>query len=133
MAGEQQEPTQLTHAALQQVKQLILAGGHRCTFSNMYNHNPCARVGELDLYLIPDPGPDGHPQWNLNSELPRGDFHTLLVVPLNPDRSEARASFLPGAALAVKPATDPTAERLLSEATRTVLDGTPLTEPETAN
>lgn len=133
MAGEQQEPTQLTHDALQQVKRLILAGGHRCTFSNMYNHNPCARVGELDLYLLPDPGPDGHPQWNLNSDPARGDFHTLLVVPVDFDRSEARVSFFAGAALAVEPARDQAALELLTEALRTTLGGAPLALPRTAN
>lgn len=131
-AGEQQEPPQLTRDALQQVKRLILASGHRCTFSNMYNHNPCARAGGLDLYLIPDPGPDGHPQWNLNSDPARGDFHTLLVIPADSERSAARVSFFPGAALAVKPARDPRAEELLAEALRTALDGAPLAAPWTS-
>lgn len=113
----------LSRESLQQLRQTILDSGHRCTFSNMYNHNPCLRVAGMDLYLIPDPGPDGHPQWNMNSDPARGDFHTLLVRPLDDSRGDASVSFFDGEDVRIEPANDPDAESLLQEAVHAVLTG----------
>ena len=128
-ASEAQEQQMLSRESLQQLKQTILASGHRCTFSNMYNHNPCLRAGGLDLYLIPDPGPDGHPQWNLNSDPAKGDFHQLLVVPLDSERRSAQVSFFDDNDLQFEPPDDPAAPALLTEALRAVLGGGPLGRP----
>jgi hypothetical protein len=46
----------LNQYTLDRVKRFILAKGQRCTYSNMYNHNPCLRVADIQLYLNPDPG-----------------------------------------------------------------------------
>jgi len=64
---------------LDQVKQHVLAAGRRCTYVNMYNNNPCWELPEFRVYLNPDPGPDGHLQWNINCDVTRGDFNTLVV------------------------------------------------------
>ncbi len=119
----------LSRESLQQLKQAILANGHRCTFSNMYNHNPCLRAGGLDLYLIPDPGPDGHPQWNLNSDPARGDFHTLLVRTREDSRRSARVSFFDDEDVHIEPTDDPAAEALVTEAMHAVLAGSIFTRP----
>jgi hypothetical protein len=65
---------------LDQIKQFILKQGKRCTYSQMYNNNPCYELGPYIFYLNPDPGgPNNHPQWNINSDLVRGDFNTLVI------------------------------------------------------
>ncbi|AUX25820.1 uncharacterized protein SOCEGT47_063720 [Sorangium cellulosum] len=69
----------LSKGNLDRVKRYILESGERCTYSNRYNNNPCVRLPQLSLYLNPDPGPDGHPQWNINCDITRGDFNTLVV------------------------------------------------------
>lgn len=79
MSGAQAQ-TLITRANLDQVKARILAGGQRCTYSQMYNNNPCAHTAHYAFYLNPDPGgPDLHPQWNINCDPARGDFHTLVI------------------------------------------------------
>jgi hypothetical protein len=69
----------LTKENLDRVKKHIIQTGSRCTYSNIYNNNPCLQTKDFDLYLNPDPGPDGHPQWNINCDVARGDFNTLVV------------------------------------------------------
>ena len=64
---------------LDRIKNYIIAQGRRCTYSNMYNNNPCFDLAGVRLYLNPDPGPDGHPQWNINCDISRGDFNTLVL------------------------------------------------------
>ena len=69
----------LNKANLDQIKRHIIALGARCTYLNMYNHNPCWSLAPYVFYLNPDPGPDGHPQWNVNCDVTRGDFNTLVI------------------------------------------------------
>ena len=65
---------------LDRIKQFILKQGRRCTYSQMYNNNPCYEIGPYLYYLNPDPGgPHHHPQWNLNCDPKRGDFNTLVI------------------------------------------------------
>ena len=91
-----QETEELTRARLDRVKRLILQAGARCTYSSKYNHNPCLRTAEFHLYLDPDPGPDGHPQWNLDSDPAVGDFHTLVVRRRSGEDGWGSVQFLPG-------------------------------------
>lgn len=70
----------LNKTNLNRVKHHILETGRRCTYSNMYNNNPCMVLQEFELYLNPDPGgPYGDPQWNINCDVTLGDFNTLVV------------------------------------------------------
>lgn len=69
----------LNKVDLDRVKRHIIESGARCTYVNKYNHNPCLETAEFRLFLNPDPGPDGHPQWNINCDITRGDFNTLVV------------------------------------------------------
>jgi hypothetical protein len=69
----------LTKEKLDRVKRYILASGTRCTYVNMYNNNPCMDTSRFRLYLNPDPGPNGHPQLNINCDIRLGDFNTLVV------------------------------------------------------
>jgi hypothetical protein len=69
----------LNKANLDIIKRYIIANGARCTYSNMYNNNPCWALSEFSFYLNPDPGPDGHPQWNIDCDVTRGDFNTLVI------------------------------------------------------
>lgn len=77
----------LTKDKLDRVKRYIIEAGERCTYVNMYNNNPCIETSEFRLYLNPDPGPNGHPQWNINCDTTRGDFNTLVVQ----EKSDASA------------------------------------------
>ena len=104
------ETETLTHARLDRVKRLILQAGARCTYSSKYNHNPCLHTAEFHLYLDPDPGPDGHPQWNLDSDPAVGDFHTLVVRRRSGEDGWGRVQFLPGQDLIVSSFGEPTAE-----------------------
>ena len=65
---------------LDQIKRHIIAHGRRCTYVNMYNDNPCWSLPPYMFYLNPDPGPDGHPQWNIGCDIRRGDFNTLVIT-----------------------------------------------------
>jgi len=69
----------LSKENLDRVKRHILASGKRCTYTSMYNNNPCMETPGFRLYLNPDPGPNGHPQWNINCDTGRGDFNSLVV------------------------------------------------------
>ncbi|WP_255989265.1 hypothetical protein [Chitinolyticbacter albus] len=69
----------LSKVNLDRVKRHIIVAGSRCTYANKYNHNPCLATSDFHLYLNPDPGPDGHPQWNIDCDVTRGDFNTLVV------------------------------------------------------
>lgn len=69
----------LNKANLDRIKRHIIDAGARCTYSNKYNDNPCWAHAGYDFFLNPDPGPDGHPQWNIDCDTERGDFNTLLV------------------------------------------------------
>jgi hypothetical protein len=76
---------------LDQIKKFILQQGRRCTYSQMYNDNPCYEIGPYLYYLNPDPGgPHNHPQWNINSDREKGDFNTLVIRRnLDVDRSDS--------------------------------------------
>lgn len=70
----------LNKANLDRIKRHIIAQGRRCTYVTMYNDNPCWSLPPYMFYLNPDPSPDGHPQWNINSDTRRGDFNTLVIT-----------------------------------------------------
>ena len=89
----------LTAQNLGRVKRQLLEGGARCTYVNRYNHNPCAETAGFQLYLNPDPGPDGHPQWNINSDMALGDFNTLMVRSKRGDTTLHELDFRNAAAL----------------------------------
>lgn len=129
--GEQmkaQETQALTRARLDRVKRLILQAGTRCTYSSKYNRNPCLHTAEFHLYLDPDPGPDGHPQWNLDSDPAVGDFHTLVVRRRSGEDGWGSVAFMPGQDLAVSSFGEPSAEaaararRMLEAAVAAVLN-----------
>lgn len=71
--------TVLNKVNLDRIKRHILAAGTLCTYSNMYNNNPCWELAEFQLYLNPDPGSNGNPQWNINCDITVGDFNTLVI------------------------------------------------------
>jgi hypothetical protein len=61
-------------------KRFILKNGQTCTWSNMYNNNPCFATANYNFYLNPDPGgPHNHPQWNINCDPKKGDFNSLVI------------------------------------------------------
>ncbi len=61
-------------------KRFMLKNGQTCTWSNMYNNNPCFATTHYQFYLNPDPGgPHHHPQWNINCDPKKGDFNTLAI------------------------------------------------------
>lgn len=70
----------LNKAKLDRIKRHIIAQGRRCTYVTMYNDNPCWSLPPYMFYLNPDPGPDGHPQWNIGCDTGRGDFNTLVIA-----------------------------------------------------
>lgn len=76
----------LNKANLDLVKRHIIGLGSRCTYVNKYNNNPCWSLASYTFYLNPDPGPDGHPQWNINCDTTRGDFNTLVIKDDSTDR-----------------------------------------------
>lgn len=78
----------LNKANLDQIKQHIIGLGARCTYVNKYNNNPCWSLAPYVFYLNPDPGPDGNPQWNINCDISRGDFNTLVIG----ERASGRAA-----------------------------------------
>lgn len=92
----------LNKANLDRVKRHILARGKRCTYVTMYNNNPCLELPEFELYLNPDPGPDGHPQWNINCDTSRGDFNTLVVQRKGVDRAYVVIEFRQEQAVSLK-------------------------------
>jgi hypothetical protein len=70
----------LSKKNLDAIKQFILKTGQTCTYSNMYNNNPCYQTAHYQFYLNPDPGgPHNHPQWNINCDPKKGDFNTLVI------------------------------------------------------
>ena len=83
----------LNKSNLDRIKQHILAQGQRCTYTNMFNHNPCFELADFQLYLHPDPGPNGEPQWNINCDVTRGDFNTLVIRGKHGNESERRIDF----------------------------------------
>jgi hypothetical protein len=61
-------------------KRFILKNGQTCTWSNMYNNNPCFATTHYQFYLNPDPGgPNNNPQSNINCDPKIGDFNTLVI------------------------------------------------------
>lgn len=84
----------LNKANLDRIKRHIIDGGQRCTYVNMYNHNPCWQHGTFHFFLNPDPGPDGQRQWNLNCDLSRGDFNTLVIRTTDTPARYAGIAFL---------------------------------------
>ena len=87
---------------LDKVKRHIITNGYRCTYVNKYNNNPCWAVSEFQFYLNPDPGPDGHQQWNFNCDITRGDFNTLVVYVKSSSDGWRAIEFLPGKAVAIR-------------------------------
>lgn len=82
MGDDSKQP--LAQADFLRIKQYILSCGKRCTYSNMYNDNPCMETQNYFFYLNPDPGgPFNHPQYNMNCDPEKGDFHTLVVYGKN--------------------------------------------------
>jgi hypothetical protein len=69
----------LNRANLIAIKQFILKQEHKETYCNMYNNNPFFAVKNYRFYLNPDPGPNGHPQFNVNCDPQKTDFHTLVI------------------------------------------------------
>lgn len=92
----------LTKEKLDQVKRYILISGKRCTYANMYNNNPCIEVPGFWLYLNPDPGPNGHPQWNINCDTTRGDFNSLVVQEKNGASAFHTIEFLDANAIVIR-------------------------------
>jgi len=65
---------------LVRIKQFILLSKQTRTFCQMFNDNPFFETERYEFYLNPDPGgPHKHPQWNINCDPSRGDFHTIIV------------------------------------------------------
>jgi uncharacterized protein YcfL len=61
-------------------KRFMLKNGQTCTWSNMYNNNPCFATAHYQFYLNPDPGgPHNHRQWNIDCDPKKGDFNTLVI------------------------------------------------------
>ena len=83
----------LNKSNLDRIKQHILAQGRRCTYTNMFNNNPCFELADFQLYLHPDPGPKGEPQWNINCDVTRGDFNTLVIRGQHGSEGERRIDF----------------------------------------
>lgn len=100
----------LSKGNLDRVKRYILESGERCTYVNKYNNNPCIKLPQLRLYLNPDPGPDGHPQWNINCDITRGDFNTLVVQEESGDSAYHTVDFRDANAIAIE-GQEGTAER----------------------
>ena len=69
----------LTKNNLDRIKKFIIQQGMTCLYSNMYNNNPCLEHKNFSAFLIPDPGPNGHPQWNMNCDVTKGDFNRIVI------------------------------------------------------
>lgn len=70
----------LNRENLLRIKAFILRNGETRIYSQMYNDNPAFETERFAFYLNPDPGgPHDHPQWNINCDPERGDFHTLVI------------------------------------------------------
>ena len=70
----------LNRANLVAIKQFILKQGNKATYCSMYGDNPAFFVKNHSFYLIPDPGPNGHPQYNINCDPQKTDFQTLHIA-----------------------------------------------------
>jgi hypothetical protein len=93
------ENMQITHIKINQnivlnkknldaVKRFMLKNGQTCTFTNMYNNNPCYQTAHYQFYLNPDPGgPHHHVQWNINCDPKKGDFNTVVIEASPPQNS----------------------------------------------
>jgi hypothetical protein len=64
----------LNRANLTVVKEFIIKGGVRATYSNMYNNNPALQGERWTFYLNPDTG-----QQNINCEIGKSDFQILVI------------------------------------------------------
>jgi hypothetical protein len=98
MANENMQITQikinknkvLNKKNLDVIKRFMLKTGQTCTFTNMYNNNPCYQTAHYQFYLIPDPGgPHNHIQWNMNCDPKKGDFNTM-VIKASPSQNSAQ-------------------------------------------
>ena len=69
----------LNKSNLDKIKQFILKRGQTCTYSNMYNNNPCIETSHFSFYLNPDPGPGNTIQWNIGCDPKKGDFNTMVI------------------------------------------------------
>lgn len=72
------EESVVSKTNLDRIKKYIIAQGQRCTYSNMYNNNPCFKLETVNLYLNPDLCPNGY-LCNSNSDITRGDFNHLVI------------------------------------------------------
>ena len=46
----------------------------------MYGNNPHYQLGDLHVYLNPDPGgPHNHPQWNIRCDPQKSDFNVMVI------------------------------------------------------
>lgn len=83
----------LNKANLERIKRFIISKGQKCTYSQMFNDNPCFFTGNYEFYLNPDPGgPYSHPQWNANCDPQKGDFN-ILVIRRNIDKDLSHEAF----------------------------------------
>lgn len=69
----------LNKSNLDRIKKFIIQQGETCLYSNMYNNNPCFQNQDFSALLIPDPGPNGNRQWNINCDTTKGDFNQLVI------------------------------------------------------
>lgn len=75
-----QEDPVVNESNLVCLTQRILLRGQTCTYCQMFSNNPCFETARFLFYLDPDPGgPNQHPQWNINCDPKRGEFHTLVI------------------------------------------------------
>jgi hypothetical protein len=78
----------LNKVNLDGIKHAILERAQTCTWSNMYNNNPCFDTAYYQFYLNPDPGgPHNHIQWNIDCDPRKGDFNTLVIVQKNTENT----------------------------------------------
>jgi hypothetical protein len=88
----------------------------------MYNNNPCLETSGFRLYLNPDPGPNGHPQWNIHCDITRGDFNTLVVQEKGGASAFHTLEFLDAKAISIRGA-GKNSESMLESAVLDVLRG----------
>ena len=70
----------MNRANLQRIKRFILERGERCTYCQMFNNNPCFATRNYRFFLIRiREVPTTTRSGNINCELERSDFRTLVV------------------------------------------------------
>jgi hypothetical protein len=89
------EQAVLNKKNLDKIKRFILKNAQTCTYSNMYNNNPCFTTKHYQYYLNPDPGgPNNHVQWNINCDPKKGDFNTLVMMTLDGNNTYTAIEFI---------------------------------------